>query len=54
MKTKLISLMLLLMMTASVNAQKHEFGNWKRYAQANRELGAPPSKLAPTVLPSFW
>ena len=50
MKTKLIFLMLLLMMTASVNAQKHEFGNWKRYAQANRELGAPDKKAKRVVL----
>ena len=28
-------------MAVSVNAQKHEFANWKRYAQANTELGAP-------------
>ena len=42
--------MLLLMMAASVNAQKHEFGNWKRYAQANRELGAPNKKEKRVVL----
>ena len=42
--------MLLLMMAASVNAQKHEFGNWKRYAQANRELGAPNKKAKRVVL----
>ena len=42
--------MLLLMMAASVNAQKHEFGNWKRYAQANRELGAPDKKAKRVVL----
>lgn len=33
--------MLLSMMAVGVNAQKHEFANWKRYAQANNELGAP-------------
>ena len=42
--------MLLLMMAASVNAQKHEFANWKRYAQANRELGAPDKKAKRVVL----
>jgi lysophospholipase L1-like esterase len=50
MKTKTIIFMLLLMMAASVNAQKHEFGNWKRYAQANRELGAPDKKEKRVVL----
>ncbi|MBO7099193.1 MAG: lipase [Bacteroidaceae bacterium] len=50
MKTKTIIFMLLLMMAASVNAQKHEFGNWKRYAQANRELGAPDKKAKRVVL----
>ena len=42
--------MLLLTMAASVSAQKHEFGNWKRYAQANRELGAPDKKAKRVVL----
>ena len=42
--------MLLSMMAVGVNAQKHEFGNWKRYAQANRELGAPDKKAKRVVL----
>lgn len=25
----------------AANAQKHEFANWKRYAKANEEIGAP-------------
>ncbi|MBO4840268.1 MAG: lipase [Bacteroidaceae bacterium] len=41
MKTKILFFMLLSMMAVGVNAQKHEFANWKRYAQANNELGAP-------------
>lgn len=42
--------MLLMMVAASVNAQKHEFGDWKRYAQANKELGAPDKKAKRVVL----
>jgi lysophospholipase L1-like esterase len=41
MKTKILFFMLLSMMAVGVNAQKHEFANWKRYAQANTELGTP-------------
>lgn len=42
MKTRTIALQLLLMLAVTVNAQKHdEFANWKRYAKANTELGAP-------------
>ena len=40
MKAKFLFFMLL-MSAVCVNAQKHEFANWKRYAQANTELGAP-------------
>ena len=50
MKTKWLFFMLLLTMAASVSAQKHEFGNWKRYAQANRELGAPAKNAKRVVL----
>lgn len=34
-------LAVLLVSAFSLNAQKHEFANWKRYAKANEELGAP-------------
>ena len=40
MKAKFLFFMLL-MSAVCVNAQKHEFAKWKRYAQANTELGAP-------------
>lgn len=40
MRTKLIALLLFIALSAS--AQRHdEFANWKRYADANKELGAP-------------
>ena len=41
MKTKLIFLNMALLMSLGVQAQKHDFANWNRYAQANSELGAP-------------
>jgi len=50
MKTKMLSLVLLLMVAASVNAQKHDFADWKRYAQANKELGAPSENERRVVL----
>jgi lysophospholipase L1-like esterase len=31
----------MLSIALGTQAQKHEFGNWKRYAKANKELGAP-------------
>ncbi len=34
-------LLLLCVCVNGVNAQKHEFAGWKRYAQQNKELGAP-------------
>lgn len=36
-----MGLLLWLVSANGVWAQKHEFGNWKRYAQQNKELGAP-------------
>ena len=41
MKTRIIAAVVLLSMALGVQAQKHEFANWKRYAGANKELGAP-------------
>ena len=41
MKTRIIAAVALLSMALGVQAQKHEFANWKRYADANKELGAP-------------
>ena len=38
---KAILLQLLLLLALAANAQKHEFANWKRYAEANKELGMP-------------
>ena len=35
----LVFIILLTFATLSVNAQKHDFANWKRYADANKELG---------------
>jgi len=42
-KLKMAGMALLLWLVSAngVWAQKHEFGNWKRYAQQNKELGAP-------------
>ena len=37
----LVFIILLTFATLSVNAQKHDFANWKRYADANKELGLP-------------
>ena len=34
-------LLLLSMNVAGLHAQRHDFGNWKRYAAQNKELGAP-------------
>lgn len=41
MKTRIIAAIAMLSIALSTQAQKHEFGNWKRYAKANKELGAP-------------
>ena len=41
MKTKIIAAIAMLSIALGTQAQKHEFGNWKRYAKANKELGAP-------------
>lgn len=41
MKTRLIAAIAMLSIALGTQAQKHEFGNWKRYAKANKELGAP-------------
>ncbi len=41
MKAKWMMLPLMMWMAVSVQAQKHEFANWKRYAEANAELGEP-------------
>lgn len=39
---RIVLLQFLLLMTLGINAQRHdEFANWKRYADANKELGAP-------------
>ena len=34
-------LLLLSMNVAGLHAQRHDFGNWKRYAAQNKELGTP-------------
>jgi lysophospholipase L1-like esterase len=36
-----IALLLLSMNTLGLQAQRHDFGNWKRYAEQNKELGTP-------------
>lgn len=41
MKTRIIAAIAMLSIALGAQAQKHEFGNWKRYAKANKELGAP-------------
>lgn len=41
MKTRIIAAIAMLSIALGTQAQKHEFGNWKRYAKANKELGAP-------------
>ncbi|MBQ5870919.1 MAG: lipase [Bacteroidaceae bacterium] len=41
MKTRIIAAIAMLSTALGTQAQKHEFGNWKRYAKANKELGAP-------------
>ncbi|MBO7137316.1 MAG: lipase [Bacteroidaceae bacterium] len=41
MKTRIIAAVALLCIALGTQAQKHEFANWKRYANANKELGAP-------------
>jgi hypothetical protein len=41
MKTRLITAVALLCIALGTQAQKHDFANWKRYAGANKELGAP-------------
>ena len=41
MKTRIIAAVALLSIALGAQAQKHDFANWKRYANANKELGAP-------------
>ena len=41
MKTRIIAAVALLCIALGSQAQKHEFANWNRYANANKELGAP-------------
>ena len=41
MKARIFTAAALLCIALGTQAQKHEFANWKRYAGANRELGAP-------------
>ena len=41
MKTRIIAAVAMLSIALGIQAQKHEFANWKRYANANKELGAP-------------
>lgn len=41
MKSRIIAAVAMLSIALGIQAQKHEFGNWKRYASANKELGAP-------------
>lgn len=38
---KAILLHLCLLFAFAANAQKHDFANWQRYAEANKELGLP-------------
>ena len=41
MKTRIIAAVAMLCIALGTQAQKHEFANWKRYADKNKELGAP-------------
>ncbi len=41
MKTRIIAAIALLCIALGAQAQKHEFANWKRYAESNQALGAP-------------
>ncbi len=41
MRTRIIAAVALLSIALGTQAQKHDFANWKRYADANKELGAP-------------
>lgn len=41
MKKTVVLLAAALLSVLAANAQKHDFANWKRYAEANEELGAP-------------
>lgn len=50
MKARFLTILLLLLVGTSVNAQKHEFANWQRYAKANKELGTPEKREKRVVL----
>ena len=50
MKTRLIAAIAMLSIALGTQAQKHEFANWKRYQNDNRELGAPQKKEKRVVL----
>ena len=41
MKARILTAAAMLCIALGTQAQKHEFAGWKRYANANRELGAP-------------
>lgn len=41
MKTRIIAAVAMLCIALGTQAQKHEFANWKRYSDKNKELGAP-------------
>ncbi len=41
MKARTLLLQILLLASLGAQAQKHEFANWNRYAQANQTLGLP-------------
>lgn len=41
MKTRILAAVAVLSIALGIQAQKHEFANWNRYAKANQELGAP-------------
>ena len=39
MKARTLLLQILLLASLGVQAQKHEFANWNRYAQDNKTIG---------------
>ena len=41
MKARTLLLQILLLASLGVQAQKHEFANWNRYAQDNKTIGLP-------------
>lgn len=50
MKTRIFTAVALLSIALGIQAQKHDFANWNRYAKNNKELGAPMKNEKRVVL----